>query len=81
MTLSIKLVAVGSGGSLHTFAPGEYATESLRPTLRIDYVDNVAGVVPPAQPVLLSPLDGAVLYDTTNNLLDTLDNLFLLGTQ
>lgn len=73
MTLSIKLVAVGSGGSLHTFASGEYATESLRPTLRIDYVDNVAGVVPPAQPVLLSPLDGAVLYDTTNNLLDTLD--------
>ena len=25
------------------------------------------------QPVLLSPLDGAVLYDTTNNLLDSLD--------
>ena len=73
MTLSIKLNAVGSGGSLHTFASGEHATESWRPTLRIDYVDNVAGVVPPAQPVLLSPLDGAVLYDTTNNLLDTLD--------
>ena len=73
-TMTIQLKAVGSGTSLHTFASGEYATESLRPTLRIDYVDNVAGVVPPAQPVLLSPLDGAVLYDTTNNLLDTLDN-------
>ena len=73
LTLSVKLVAVGSGGSLHTFASGEYATESLRPTLRMDYVDNVAGVVPPAQPVLLSPLDGAVLYDTSTNLLDSLD--------
>ena len=73
LTMTIQLKAVGSGSSLHTFASGEYATESLRPTLRIDYVDNVAGVVPPAQPVLLSPLDGAVLYDTTNNLLDTLD--------
>tara|TARA_B100000161_G_scaffold239590_1_gene191146 strand:+ start:45 stop:4559 length:4515 start_codon:yes stop_codon:yes gene_type:complete len=72
-TMTIQLKAVGSGSSLHTFASGEYATESLRPTLRIDYVDNVAGVVPPAQPVLLSPLDGAVLYDTTNNLLDSLD--------
>ena len=73
LTMTIQLKAVGSGSSLHTFASGEYATESLRPTLRIDYVDNVAGVVPPAQPVLLSPLDGAVLYDTTNNLLDSLD--------
>ena len=72
-TMTIQLKAVGSGSSLHTFASGEYATESLRPTLRIDYVDNVAGVVPPAQPVLLSPLDGAVLYDTTSNLLDSLD--------
>ncbi|MEC7180378.1 MAG: DNRLRE domain-containing protein, partial [Candidatus Thermoplasmatota archaeon] len=73
LTMILQLKAVGSGSSLHTFASGEYATESLRPTLRIDYVDNVAGVVPPAQPVLLSPLDGAVLYDTTNNLLDSLD--------
>ena len=72
-TMTIQLKMVGSGNSLHTFASGEYATESLRPTLRVDYVDNVAGVVPPAQPVLLSPLDGAVLYDTTNNLLDSLD--------
>ena len=72
-TMTIQLKAVGSGASLHTFASGEHATESWRPTLRIDYVDNVAGVVPPAQPILLSPLDGSVLYDTTNNLLDTLD--------
>ena len=72
-TMTIQLKMVGSGSSLHTFASGEYATESLRPTLRVDYVDNVAGVVPPAQPVLLSPLDGAVLYDTTNNLLESLD--------
>jgi len=73
MTMTVQLKAVGTGTSLHTFASGEHATESWRPTLRIDYVDNVAGVVPPAQPVLLSPLDGAVLYDTTNNLLESLD--------
>ena len=73
MTMTVQLKAVGTGGSLHTFASGEHATESWRPTLRIDYVDNIAGVVPPAQPVLLSPLDGAVLYDTTNNLLESLD--------
>ena len=73
MTMTVQLKAVGTGGSLHTFTSGESSSESLRPTLRIDYVDNVAGVVPPAQPVLLSPLDGAVLYDTTTNLLDSLD--------
>ena len=73
MSMTIQLKAVGTGSSLHTFASGEYATESWRPTLRIDYVDNVAGVVPPTQPVLLSPLDGAVLYDTSANLLGTLD--------
>ena len=71
--MTIQLKAVGTGSSLHTFTSGESSSESLRPTLRIDYVDNVAGVVPPAQPVLLSPLDGAVLYDTTTNLLDSLD--------
>ena len=53
-TMTIQLKMVGSGNSLHTFASGEYATESLRPTLRVDYVDNVAGVVPPAQPVPVS---------------------------
>jgi len=73
MTLTIQLKTVGTAGSLHTFASGEYSTEANRPTLRIDYVDNVAGIVPPAQPVLLSPLDGAVLYDTTANLLESLD--------
>ena len=73
LTMTIKLNVVGTGASLHTFASGEHPTDSWRPTLRMDYVDNVAGIVPPAQPALLSPLDGAILYNTTTTLLKSLD--------
>ena len=73
LTMTIQLKAVGSGGSFHTFASGEYATESLRPTLRIDYVDNVDGIVPPGQPTLLSPVDGGILYDTSSDMLASID--------
>ena len=35
----------------------------------MDYVDNVNGILPPAQPVLNSPADGQVLYAESNGLL------------
>jgi len=73
LSMTIKLSAVGTASSLHTFHSGESSSTSLRPVLRVDYVDNVAGVVPPQQPVLLSPADGTVLYNTTATLLESLD--------
>tara|TARA_Y100000766_G_scaffold41360_3_gene31363 strand:- start:3045 stop:12164 length:9120 start_codon:yes stop_codon:yes gene_type:complete len=73
LSMTIKLSAVGTASSLHTFHSGESSSTTLRPVLRVDYVDNVAGVVPPQQPVLLSPADGTVLYNTTATLLESLD--------
>lgn len=73
LSMTIKLSAVGTASSLHTFHSGESSSTSLRPILQVDYVDNVAGVVPPSQPVLLSPVDGTVLYNTTATLLEPLD--------
>ena len=67
--MTIKLAAAGTASSLHSFHSGESSSTTLRPVLRVDYVDNVAGVIPPAQPVLLSPADGTVLYNTTTTLL------------
>ena len=73
LSMTIKLSAAGTASSLHTFHSGESSSTTLRPVLRVDYVDNVAGVVPPQQPVLLSPADGTVLYNTTATLLESLD--------
>ena len=72
-TFSIKLAVVGSATTLHTFASGEATNAAWRPTLVIDYVDNVDGIVPPGQPTLLSPADGDILYDTSADLLDSVD--------
>ena len=73
LSMTIKLTAVGTASSLHSFHSGESSSIALRPVLRVDYVDNVAGVVPPSQPVLISPVDGTVLYNTTTTLLESLD--------
>ena len=73
LSMTIKLSAVGTASSLHSFHSGESSSIALRPVLRVDYVDNIAGVVPPAQPVLISPVDGTVLYNTTTTLLEPLD--------
>ena len=73
LSMTIKLAAAGTASSLHSFHSGESSSTTLRPVLRVDYVDNVAGVIPPAQPVLLSPADGTVLYNTTTTLLESLD--------
>ncbi len=73
LSMTIKLSAVGTASSLHSFHSGESSSTALRPVLRVDYVDNIAGVIPPAQPVLISPVDGTVLYNTTSTLLEPLD--------
>ena len=40
------------------------ATTGLK--LRLEYVDNVDGIIPPAQPVIAYPADGEILYNTTS---------------
>jgi hypothetical protein len=39
------------------------------PSLSITYIENINGYTPPNQPILVSPLDGEILYDTTNALI------------
>ena len=71
-TLTVMLKSVGNPSSGHTFYDNA-AQESLRPRLILDYVDNVDGIIPPAQPVLTYPNDGAILYNTSTWELESLD--------
>ena len=69
-TMSIQLKSVGTPATQHNFYSGDYDTNtSRRPQLVLDYIDNTDGILPPAQPVLTYPADGAVLYDTGARLL------------
>ena len=74
-TMSVLLKVVGAPGTTHRFLSSDYsANESRRPQLVLDYVDNTAGIVPPNQPSLLFPLDGSVLYDTNEVVLQSQSN-------
>lgn len=70
-TISLMLKVVGNTSSLHEFNSSDEVNRALRPKLIHRYVDNVDGVLPPAQPSLLSPTDGAVIYDTEEWVLDS----------
>jgi hypothetical protein len=67
MTFMIK--QIGSTGSSHSFYSSEYSNINLRPHIALDYVDNVNGILPPAQPSLTAPVDGDVLYKEENGTL------------
>ena len=65
-TLTVMLSPVGTPATTMVFHSSEYYNLSLRPQLILDYVDNSAGIIPPAQPTLVSPDDGLVLYQEDN---------------
>ena len=65
-TLTIMLAVLGTPGATHTFRSSEYTDSEQRPSLVFGYVDNSAGVIPPAQPTLLYPADGEVIYDESD---------------
>lgn len=68
-TMTFMLQRIGSTGSSYTFTSSDASDASFHPHIVLDYVDNVNGIVPPAQPSLASPNDGDVLYDESNGLL------------
>ena len=65
-TLTVMLTPVGTPLTTMSFHSSEYYNLSLRPQLILGYVDNSAGVIPPAQPTLVTPSDGLVLYQEDN---------------
>ena len=71
-TLTVMLQSVGNPTSGHYFYDNSY-NNTLKPKLVLDYVDNVDGVVPPAQPTLTYPDDGSILYNTSTWVLESLD--------
>jgi hypothetical protein len=71
-TLTIMLQSVGTPSSGHYFYDNSY-NNTLKPKLVLDYVDNVDGVIPPAQPTLTYPADGSILYNTSEWVLESLD--------
>ena len=68
-TMTIMLQRVGTSSTTHSFHSSDVTNESLRPRIVLDYVDNVAGIIPPAQPSLITPTDGEVLYEELSGLL------------
>ena len=69
-TLSIMLKTVGTPSSTNEFY--DNTDSDYRPKLTLDYVDNVDGVIPPAQPTIAYPADGAILYNTSTWKLESL---------
>ena len=65
------LKTIGTAGSSQLFY--DNTNSDNPPTLRLEYVDNVAGIIPPAQPVLAYPSDGEILYNTSSWQLSPLD--------
>ena len=54
---------------------------SLRPTLKLTYIENIGGLTPPSQPVLVTPNDGEILYDTTGDVATAPQNIQLNWVQ
>ena len=79
-TMTVMLKRVGTSSSTLVFDSSEASTQSQRPSLILEYIDNVNGVVPPAQPTLLAPADGSVLYSESGGLLSPLQNPSLTWT-
>ena len=69
MTMTVMLEVVGTPYTNHQFYSSDYISESLRPRLVLEYIDNVDGIQPPTQPSLTYPADGQVLYNTSGVLL------------
>ncbi len=72
-TLTIMLKAVGTPGSSHKFYDNTAQNGTDRPNLTLEYVDNVNGIIPPGQPTLNYPDDGAVLYNNSEWVLTSMD--------
>ncbi|MEL0100224.1 MAG: DNRLRE domain-containing protein, partial [Euryarchaeota archaeon] len=72
-TLTVMLKAVGTPGSSHKFYDNSAQSIDNRPNLTLEYVDNVNGIIPPGQPTLNYPADGAVLYNNTEWVLTPMD--------
>ena len=68
-TMTFVLKRIGTTGSSHTFYSAEATGTTYDPYMVFEYVDNVNGILPPAQPVLVSPADGDVLYDDDGGML------------
>ena len=78
LTMTILLKTVGSPSTSHAFYSSDGSATEYRPQLVIDYVDNVNGILPPAQPTLTSPQDGSVLYNVSGDVLQSDDRPVLV---
>ena len=61
-----------------------YSSESqnsLRPKLKLTYIENIGGLTPPSQPSLVTPSNGDILYDTTGDVATAPQNIQLNWVQ
>jgi len=77
LTMTVLLKTVGSPTTNHAFYSSDTNTNTLRPHLIFEYVDNINGIQPPPQPVLTFPQDGQVIYNTTTSTLQPNDKPIL----
>ena len=76
-TMTVMLKRVGTSSATLVFDSSDASTSSQRPTLVLEYIDNVDGIIPPSQPVQIGPLDGTVLYSESGGLLSPLQSPIL----
>jgi len=74
-SFSIILDSISNSAGLEFYS--SEGAETVQPKLVLEYVDNVGGISPPSQPVLSNPIDGSVLYDTSSDIISTIDSTTL----
>ncbi len=76
LSFTIILDSVSSASGFE-FYSSDSSILNVQPKLIFEYVDNIGGIIPPSQPVLSSPSDGSVLYDTTTEIISSVDTTTL----
>ena len=62
LSMTVRLDVVGTPSSTMTFVSSESTSNTSRhPQIHLEYVDNVDGILPPSQPTLSAPADGAAV--------------------
>ncbi len=67
-TISFTLSAQSGVTNFVDFYSSENV-DSLRPVLRLTYIENIGGLTPPSQTVLSSPSNGEIIYDTSSEVI------------
>ena len=75
-TFSFKLSAIHGTNSYLEFYSSDAQLE-FRPKFNLSYIDNINQITPPGQPSLIFPSDGEIIYNLTNHIVSSAQNVEL----